>query len=123
MSMRLTDDGNRRVEREFEDFQRVRFPARSPSVFVGEERGTKIEAAHLHLDLVEYDACIAGYVSRLCEGEDVNEDSIHFDEDLERRLKRFGERHPRTRSFVEGHLAYLDAIHRLIKISKGFVAA
>jgi hypothetical protein len=121
--MRLSEDDKRRVNREFESFKSVRFPARSPSMFADERREAKIEAAHLHLDLVEYDAYIAGYVSRLCKGQDVNEDLIYFDEGLERRLKEFGERYPRTKSFVEGHLAYLEAIHRLIRSSKAGTAA
>jgi hypothetical protein len=115
--MRLSKEGREKLERKFEEFKKVKFPKIASSAFP-----TKIaekEAAHLHLDLVEYDSFIASFVSRLYKGQDVDPEKVYINGGLKHRLEDFGKRCPEALSFVEGHLSYLDNVHRLIRASKG----
>jgi hypothetical protein len=89
----------------------------SSSAFTTEE--TEKEAAHLHLDLVEYDSFIASFVTRLLQGEAVDEEKLYINGSLKHRLEAFGRRYPDAHSVVEEHLRYLRTIHQLVKSSKG----
>ena len=86
---------------------------RFPKVPMGEE-----EAGALRAELVLYDARVAGYLSRLFDGGEVDPDRMYHNEDLKRRLEEFGERRPDLRPFTEGCLDYLSVLHGLISASK-----
>ena len=114
--MRLLEEDEQRVRWEFEEFKRVRFPGMSSSYFSAIE--AEKEAAHLHLDLVEYDAFIAGFVTRLSNGKDVDEEKLYINGGLKHRLEDFGKRYPDSARFVEEHLRYLGTIHQLVNRAK-----
>lgn len=111
--MKLTEEGRRELRREFERFERLPFPGGAPNQ----------EARKLRGSLARYDAHAAGLLTRLFEhGQDVDPDLLYVNEDLKSRFEEFGKRYPEAQPFVEKQLAYLEAIHRLIRISKSAAA-
>ena len=107
--VRLSKDAQRELRRRFEDFEKLRFP----KVPAGEE-----EAGDLRAELVLYDAYVAGYLTQLLAGTDVDSKRLYFDEDLKDRLEEFGGRRPDLAAFVGGCLDYLSEVHGLIRSSK-----
>ena len=107
--MKLPEETRRELRWWFEDFKKMRFPR----VPLNEE-----EAGDLRAKLVLYDAHVAGYLTRLFDGRDVDPAQMYPNEDLKRRLEEFGERRPDLRPFTEGCLDYLGVLHGLIRASK-----
>jgi hypothetical protein len=107
--VRLPEDAKRELRWWFEDFKKMRYPKVPP----GEER-----AGDLRVKLVLYDAYVAGYLTRLFDGRDVDLSQLYLNEDLKGQLEELGRRRPDLASFVEGCLDYLSVVHSLIRISK-----
>ena len=111
--MRLFDKDRVELRREFESFTNLPFPDHT----VDDEK-----AMELHVDLLEYDTHVAGLISSLSKGVDVDPDRLRFDENLANRLEAFREERPDADAFVEEHLRYLEVLHHLIEMSKDRMA-
>jgi hypothetical protein len=104
--VRLLENAQRELRGRFEDFKKMRFPTVPP----GEE-----EAGHLRTELVLYDAFVAGYLTQLFAGADVDSKRLDLNETLKGELEEFGKRRPDLAAFVGGCLDYLSVIHSLIR--------
>jgi hypothetical protein len=67
----------RRLKSKFEEFKIVEFPY----------PGLDEEAGGFHADLVEYDGHIAGYITRIINGDRINPKLIEYDEELWNKLE------------------------------------
>jgi hypothetical protein len=107
--VRLPDQAKQELQWRFEDLKKMRFPKVPP----GEE-----EAGNLRAELVLYDAYVAGYLTQLLAGTDVDPKRLSLNEELKGQLEELGRRRPDLAAFVEGCLDYLSVIHSLIRVSK-----
>jgi hypothetical protein len=106
--VRLPEVAKQELKWRFEEYKKMRFP----KVPAGEE-----EAADLSVKLVLYDAYVAGYLTRLFDGGNVDPGWLYFNEDLKGQLEEFRRRRPDLTAFAEGCLDYLSVIHSLIRVS------
>lgn len=115
--MKLTEEGRKELRREFEKFMEVPFPGLRSADFTAEAK--RSGAAHLHLNLVEYDSHVAGLAALLFRhGQDVDRGLLPTNENLKSDFEEFGKQNPAARIFIEEHPDYLESVHRLVRLSK-----
>jgi hypothetical protein len=107
--VRLPEQATQELQWRFEDLKKMRFP-KVPS----EEE----EAGNLRAELILYDAYLAGYLTQLLAGMDVDPEKLYLNDDLKGQLEELGRRRPDLAAFVEGCRDYLSVIHSLIRFSK-----
>ena len=78
------------------------------------------ELSNLHAELAEYDANIAGYASRMVEGESFRWEVLGPDPRIEKRIRQLLRKKPGQADLIRAYQEEYERIQELIKVAKEF---